>query len=225
MNNELKTSLWFYTGADYLVINAFLWKNKSALDKCLEIVWNNNRGIICEAEEQTAERRFCSSGIDALELFESYRSRTPETLSSTAKDSMIEQAIADIYRICQAMQPAPCEMKLIRNVNQSSVLKNFQIGGTINLLGLTSTSTTGQLIDYGKENYRKPDQILKIHVAAGLPVLHIENDQENEVILPPMTYHVVDKNEENGVEVIAMEAIVPLDLDNVIHEAQAAYMQ
>ena len=223
MNNELKTSLWFYTGADYLIINSFLWKDKGALEECMEIVWNNNRGMIREAEEQTAQRRFSSSGIDEAELLESYRRRTPESLTNAAKDSMIEQAIADIDCICRAMEPAPCDMELVRNLDSHTALGNVRIGDTADLLGLTSTSTTGQLIDYGKENYRKPDQILKIHIAAGLPLLRMENDRENEVILPPMTYRVVDRAHENGVDVITMEAISPLDLDHVIREAKAAW--
>ncbi|MGM9619129.1 MAG: hypothetical protein ACI3W8_04770 [Oscillospiraceae bacterium] len=225
MSNALKTSLWFYTGADYLIINAFLWKNKSALDECLEIVWNNNRGILREAEEQTPERRFCSAGIDAMELYESYRRRTPELLSDTAKNAMLGQAVEDIYRICRAMRPTPREMRLIRNVDKRFAVKDFRIGDTVDLLGLTSTSTTGQLIDYGRENYRKPDQILELHVAVGLPVLPLEDNGENEVILPPMAYRAVGRRDENGVDVVTMEAIRPLDLERLIREAKLVCMK
>ncbi|MGM9662245.1 MAG: hypothetical protein ACI3WR_04030 [Oscillospiraceae bacterium] len=225
MSNALKTSLWFYTGADYLIINAFLWKNKSALHECLEIVWNNNRGILREAEEQTPERRFRSAGIDAMELYESYRRRTPELLSDATKNAMLGQAVEDIHRICRAMRPAPSEMLLIRNVGKRFAVKDFQIGGTVDLLGLTSTSTTGQLIDYSRENYRKPDQILKLHVAAGLPVLPLEDSGENEVILPPMAYRAVDRRDENGVDVVTMEAVRPLDLDRLIREAKLVCMK
>ena len=65
MDDRVKTVVWFYTGADYLIVNAFLWRDKQALVECLEIVWSNNRAVIQEAEEQTPEKRFSSSGIDA----------------------------------------------------------------------------------------------------------------------------------------------------------------
>lgn len=221
MRDMLKTTLWFYTGADYLIINSFLWKNARALDECLEIVWNNNRGVIREAEEYTPEKRFLSSGIDAIQLYKSYLSRTPDVLSDAGKEQMIEQAIKDIRCLCLAMQPVHDEIRLIRNIDERYALKHFCIGDRIELLGLTSTSTTGQLIDYSQDNFRRPGQILHIHVAAGLPVLLPENSRENEVILPPMAYRVLDRHDESGTDVVVLEALYPLALDQLIREARA----
>ena len=222
MCDRLKMALWFYTGADYLIINSFLWQNRYALDECIQIVWNNNRNVIREAEEQTPKSRFGFSGIDEMRLYESYRARTPETLSDKAKGQMLDQAMDDIRCICHAMHLAHQEMKLIRNVDRRYAIKDFDVGGKIELKGLTSTSTTGQLIDYGKEDYRKPGQILRIHVAAGLPFLSITENNENEVILPPMVYRVLDRYEENETEVVDLQAMCPLDLERLIGEAKAA---
>ena len=61
MLDPLKEALWFYTAADYLIINAFLWKNTEAMEPCLEIVHGNNIKVIKEAEEQTPEKRFSFS--------------------------------------------------------------------------------------------------------------------------------------------------------------------
>lgn len=225
MNDTLKTALWFYTGADYLIINSFLWRDKCALNECLEIVWNNNRVVIQEAEEQTPEMRFSSSGIDAIQLYENYRTRTPEFLTDAAKNQMIDQVIEDIRCICFAMQCTHEEMRLIRNVDERYAIVNLKIGDLIELLGLTSTSTTGQLIDYGQDNYRKPGQIFHIHVGANLPAILMENSRENEVILPPMAYCVLDRYDENGIDIVVLEALYPLDLESLIFKARAVWME
>lgn len=223
MRDTLKKTLWFYTGADYLIINSFLWRDKSALDECLEIVWNNNRAVIQEAVEQTPEKRFASFGTDAISLFESYQVRTPEKLTETGKNQMIDQAIRDIRRICYAMQQEHECMKLIRNVDKRYSMNNFCIGDTINLLGLTSTSTTGQLIDYSHDNFRKPGQIVHIHIGNNIPILPVENSREHEVILPPMAYQVLDSYDENGTDHVVVEALFPLELESLIHEALAVW--
>ena len=224
MDDALKTALWFSTGADYLIINSFLWRDKQALEECLEIVWNNNCAVIREAEEQTPEKRFSSSGLDVIQLYESYRVRTSEVFSDAEKKRMIGQVIQDIRCLCSGMKPAHKEMQLTRNLNERCAIKSFNIGDTVELLGLTSTSTTGQLIDYSQGNYRKPSQVLHIRVAAGLPVLPLDNS-ENEVILPPAAYRVVDRHNENGTDVVILDALYPLDLDCLIREAEAAYTE
>lgn len=225
MSNLLNTTLWFYTGADYLIINSFLWRDKCALDECLEIVWNNNRAVIQEADELTPEIRFNSLGIDANQLYESYRCRTPQVLDDVSKKQMVNQLIEDICCICNAMEYSHKAMELYRNVDKRYVLRNINIGDKIELLGLTSTSTTGQLIDYSQDNFRKPGQILRIHVGANLPILQVENSRENEVILPPMVYCVLDRYDENGTEIVVLEAVCPLELEALISEGKAVWNQ
>lgn len=46
MLDPVQESLWFYTAADYLVINSFLWRDTAALEACLELVWQNNSGML-----------------------------------------------------------------------------------------------------------------------------------------------------------------------------------
>ena len=135
---------------------------------------------------------------------------------------MVEQIVRDIRCICSGMKPAREEMQLIRNLNQRCVLKGIEVGDEVKLLGLTSTSTTGQLIDYGKDDYRKPAQILRICVSAGMSVLALGND-ENEVILPPAAYRVIDRYDENGTDIVVLDALQPLDLDGLISEAKSVY--
>ena len=53
MDESTKESVIFYTGADFLIINALLWRNKEVLDKCIEIVHKNNHGVIQEALKMT----------------------------------------------------------------------------------------------------------------------------------------------------------------------------
>ena len=112
MLDPVKEALWFYAAADYLTINAFLWKNTEAMEHCLKIVQGNNLGMIKEAEEQTPEKRFSFSGLDCKALFASYRRRTPCDLSPASKRGMLEQAIADIRLLCRSASPAQQEMLL-----------------------------------------------------------------------------------------------------------------
>lgn len=222
MHDQLKESVWFYTGADYLIVNAFLWKNKEALDPCIGIVWQNNLGVIHEAEEEGPEKRFSSSGLDGTSLLESYRRRTPDELTDAAKTDILNQAISDIRLICGSMQPTKEPVQLFRNMESAFCLKNVREGGQIDLLGLTSTSTTGQQIDYGQNDFRPPAQILRIDVPAGLPALFIEND-EHEVLLPPMRYRIRGERVKNGVPTVTLEALHALDLEQLIRSSKEAF--
>lgn len=218
MTDRLKECVWFYTGADYLIINAFLWKNREALEPCIDIVRQNNLAVIREAEEEGPEERFASSGIDGAALLQCYRRRTPDTLTDDAKRKMLEQAISDIRLLCGSMQPAREPIRVFRNMESAFCLKNAREGGQIELLGLTSTSTTGQQIDYGHDDYRKPAQILQIDVPKGTPALFLENE-EHEVLLPPMRYRIRGESFTDGVSTVTLEALHPLDLESLIRSS------
>ena len=222
MTDRLKECVWFYTGADYLLINAFLWRNKEALEPCLGIVWQNNLDVIREAEAEGSEQRFASSGLDGASLLESYRRRTPDALTDNAKRSMLEQAISDIRLLYTSMQPTKEPIHVIRNVGRMFAIKNVHDGDQIDLLGLTSTSTTGQQIDYGHDDYRKPAQVLEIDVPKGLPALFLEND-EHEVLLPPMRYRVKGESVKDGVSTVLLEALHLLDLERLIRSSAEAF--
>ena len=222
MLDPVKEALWFYTAADYLIINAFLWKNTEAMEPCLEIVHSNNMGMIKEAEEQTPEKRFSFSGLDCQTLLDSYKCRTPLDLSLVSKLSMLEQAIADIRLLCCSAGPAQQEMLLFRNMGARFMLDGASPGNTVELLGLTSTSSTGQLIDYGHQDYHTPAQVLKIHVPIGMPVLCFEN-AENEVILPPMSYQVVASTVQDSIPIVDLRAHRVLDVESLIFSAKDTF--
>ncbi len=222
MTDRLKECAWFYTGADYLVINAFLWKNREALDPCIGIVWENNRGVIREAEEEGPEKRFATSGLDGAALLQSYRRRTPDALNDEAKRQILEQAIDDIRLLCASMRPTKEPVRLYRNMEPAFRLQNARGGEEIELLGLTSTSTTGQQIDYGHADFRAPAQVLAIDVPKGLPALFLEND-EHEVLLPPMRYRVTGTNLHDGVPTVSLEALRTLDPEQLIRSAKDAF--
>ena len=219
---ELKECIWFYTGADYLIINAFLWRNREALEPCIDIVWENNKGVIREAEQEGAEKYFASSGLDGAALLLSYRRRTPDVLTDDAKKSILEQAVSDIRLLVGSMRPTKEPVRLFRNEEKRFCLKNVNVGNNVELLGITSTSTTGQQIDYGRDDYRAPAQILQIDLPAGLPALFLDND-ENEVLLPPMLYAVKSESVEKGVPTITLDAVRPLDLERLILSSKEAF--
>lgn len=193
-----------------------------ALEACLQIVWDNNCAVIREARQGTPEKRFPHCGLDTAAFYESYLSRTPKVLTEKAKHRMIDQAILDIRCICSAMHAAQEDLQLIRNVDARFAI-DCAMGETVDLLGLTSTSTTGQLIDYGKNEQKKPDQILRIRVPAGLPALRLEDDRECEVLLPPMAYRVLDRRTENSADALRLEAVKPLALELLICAAKSEW--
>ena len=55
---------------------------------------------------------------------------------------------------------------------------------------------------------------------AGLPALRLEDDREREVLLPPMAYRVLDRRTENGADTLWLEAVKPLNLEQLICAAK-----
>ena len=88
----------------------------------------------------------------------------------------------------------------------------------VDLLGLTSTSTTGQEIEYGKGEKRKATYQYKILVSPRTPILQLENDDsdENEVILPPMKYNVLSVKESEEKTEIELEPIEVLNMNELL---------
>jgi len=210
ISEAAQESVYFFTGADFLLVNALLWRNDANVGRGIEAVYRNNTGIIQEAMEMTPAVRWGVSKEEGQKRLEAYQRRTPDEINEAAKAEMIETAINDIHNICNAMQPADTEMLLYRNVVEDFAIQSPTIGSEVDLIGITSTSTTGQQIDYGKNDFKITFYQYEIRVAAGMPVLVLENDyrQENEVILPPMRYRITGVRD----KIIALEAIKPLDV-------------
>ena len=221
MNESLKHLLRFYTGADYLIINALLWGNKSDLEQGIKAVHWNNTGVISEAKEMTPEVRFGVSKEEGQRLLDAYICRTPDLLTKATMAEIINTAISDIYSICNHMQPATEEILLYRNVEEKYAIKNPVAGSLVDLKGITSTSTTGQEIDYGNGHKITCCKYV-IKVPIGIPMLVVENDyrNENEVILPPMQYRVVDVCEDEVCKRLNLDAIKTLDIDALLQEAK-----
>ena len=223
MNEVLKETLWFYTGADYHIVNSILWGNKNDFDEGVKIVYDNNIDVIKDAEEMTPEVRFGMSKEAGQRLLDAYQSRTPQEINNVTKAEMAEVAVNDIHIICDAMRPAERELILFRNVDVKYTIENPTVGETVILKGLTSTSTTGQEIDYG-DGFRTEYVQYIINVPTGIPVFAVENDyrEENEVILPPMKYKITDVRYENGQRIIELEALKTLDIDTLIESGKSA---
>lgn len=226
VDESMKESIRFYIGADFLIVNNLLWGNKVNLGRGIEAVHKNNTGVIREAMEMTPEVRWGVSKKEGQKLLESYKRRTPDKITEVTKAEIIYTAINDIYNICNSMQPADDEILLYRNVVEEYAIKDLTIGKEVDLKGITSTSTTGQKIDYGNSNFIITFYKYEIKVSAGMPILVLENDyrEENEVILPPMRYRISGVRDDEGDEggkIVELETIKPLDVYLLIKDAKS----
>jgi hypothetical protein len=223
MTSELmKESIRFYIGADYLIVNNLLWGNSINLEKGIEAVHRNNMGIIREATEMTPAVRWGVSAADGQKLLDAYKRRTPDEITDATKAEIIKTAITDIHNICGSMRPADDELLLYRNVAEAYAIKDPAVGGTVDIKGITSATTTGQKIDYGKGDFQITFHKYEIRVPKGMPILALENDyrNENEVILPPMRYRITGIRAGEDGKVIELEAIKPLDVGLLIKDAE-----
>ena len=223
MNKALKEAIWFYTGADYLIVNSLLWCNKSGLERGIDAVYLNNIDMIKDAVEMTPEVRFGMSKEEGEWLLDAYKRRTPKEINDLTKVEMIETAVNDIHIICDSMYPADTEITLFRNVDVKNVIYQPTVGQTVTLRGVTSTNTTGQEVEYG-DGVRTEYVRYIINVSLGTPILELENDyrEENEVILPPMQYKITAVRDEGNLRVIELETIKTVDVDTLISSAKAA---
>jgi hypothetical protein len=142
MNEKIKESIRFYIGANYLIVNNLLWRNKTNLEKGIEAVHWNNTGVIREAIEMTHEVRWGVSKEQGQKLLKAYKCRMPDKITEVTKTEIIETAINDIHNICNSMKPANNEIILYRNVVEEYAVKDITIGKIVELRGITSTTTT-----------------------------------------------------------------------------------
>ena len=225
--DPIKEAVDFYTGADYLIVNSLLWLNEENIDRAIEAVWQNNTGVMREAISETPEKRFGLPKDEAQAKFDAYRRRTPEVLNEKTRIEMIKTAINDIRLICGAMRPSEGEMTLFRNVHKLFAEKEPIVGEILALQGLTSTSTTGQLIDYGNKEFMSDFVRYIIKIPAGTPIYAVENDyrEENEVILPPMVHKITAVFEENGQKTVELQALSPIAVEPMIQTAILKFIQ
>ena len=59
---------------------------------------------------------------------------------------------------------------------------------------------------------------LQIDVPKGTPALFLENE-EHEVLLPPMRYRIRGESFTDGVSTVTLEALHPLDLESLIRSS------
>lgn len=219
MNEKTQESIFFYKRADYLVINSLLWHNMQSIEQGLVKTYKNNHGMIKEAVEQTPEVRFNCDPERANSILRSFQKRTPKILNDAGKVQMLKNAITDILLITKSMKKTKKEMKLFRNVEEQFCLSPLSVGKEVEFLGITSTSTTGQEIEYAKGELRQANFQYVINVPKGMPLLELENDFENEVILPPMKYKVLGYKEKNGKVEFELQPQEVLDMHKLLQSA------
>jgi len=184
----MNESILFYTRNDYLVINNLLYNNHEWLMRGIEMANKDAKGVMQEAIEQGVDKRWGVSKEEGEKIFAMYKRRTPEVLDDTAIKEIIERAKADLKIILFAMKPAKTKIILYRNIRPENSLNEYKISNTIELKGLSSTSTSPSNESYGKE---KTFIRYEITLPIGVPMLRAsdfphEMNEPDEVILPPM---------------------------------------
>ena len=117
------------------------------------------------------------------------------------------------------MKKTKKEMKLFRNVEEQFCLSPLSIGKEVEFYGITSTSTTGQEIEYANGNFRQANFQYVINVPKGMPLLELENDFENEVMLPPMKYRVIGYKVKNSKVEFELQPQQVLDVQKLLKSA------
>ena len=56
--NKYEEALWFYCRNDYIIINNLLWGNWDKLEKGMQIVVDDAKGVMKEADEIGIENRW-----------------------------------------------------------------------------------------------------------------------------------------------------------------------
>lgn len=202
MTEAQKETLRFYTTNDYLLINGLLWgEDEKTIDRMIQLINEDGRGVMTEAVEQGFEVRWNCSKEEGKRIYQMYQKRFPVIDNQSAKNRILEQARMDISNMMSCMTPLVSELVLYRNINTKYVA-NLAEGMSLNYLGFSSCSLSPHIAEnatYGSGGCT----LAEIIVPAGTPVIRFDlmpdvQNEPDEIILAPLEFLVTKIDKESG---------------------------
>ena len=200
MTNAQKETLRFYTTNDYLLINGMLWgEDEKTIDKYINIINEDGRGVMAEASQQGYAVRWNCSEEEGERLYEVYQRRFPIIDSVAVKEKILKQARVDIDNMMSCMAPVQSEMVLYRNI-RTMFLDKLEEGMPLDYLGFSSCSLNPHVAENGE--YGSIECTLaEITVPAGTLAIRLDlmpdvQNEPDEIILAPVKFVIskIDKN-------------------------------
>lgn len=179
---RLEETIFYYTKNNYLLINTFLLGNIDKFWEVAEIANADYQGVLAEYENGVRQ--------PDLEDIEMRKRRVYKKLDAKTKAKILDATQKDINNIFNAMRPTNKEITLFRNVRAGDEPEFYDVGKTIDLKTILSSS----IMPYEKSYSGSQDDFLRyeIMIPKGTPVLYLDQFKENirnesgEVLLPPM---------------------------------------
>ena len=140
----------------------------------------------------------------------------------------LENLVSDILNIVKDMKPMKNDTTLYRGTfdHYYPMLDDAIVGETINLRGITSTSTSQEVANTFADNYdgssNQGSLIFKINAPKGMPSLSVKTNlyDEGEVILHPAKYKITDiethKLKNGQVRIVSLTPTELLDIKKLI---------
>ena len=202
MTDSQKETLRFYTANDYLLINGLLWgESREILDRYIELINEDGRGVMAEAVEQGFGARWNCTEEEGERLFRVYQRRFPVIDGDDVKGRILEQAKRDIINLKACMKPLDNDIVLYRNIHNSFV-KALEEGAVFDCLGFSSCSLAPHIAE-NAEYGSGACTLAVITVPAGASAIRLDlmpdvRNEPDEVILAPMKFLVTKIDRKTG---------------------------
>jgi len=202
MTEAQKETLRFYTTNDYLLINGLLWgENEETIDKIIQLINSDGRGVMAEAEEQGFDVRWECSKEAGEKLYQIYQKRFPVIDNQTVKNQILARAQDDITNMMSCMLPLESKLTLYRNIS-TKYMVDLTEGMLLNYLGFSSCSLrphAAENASYGSSG----STLVEITASAGTPAIRLDlmpdvQNEPDEVILAPIQFLITHVDKENG---------------------------
>lgn len=184
--NKYEEALWFYCRNDYIIINDLLWGNWDKLEKGMQIVVDDAKGVMKEADEIGIENRWQGTPEECQKIYNAYKKRTPKALDELGKKQLIKQANDDIDNLCKILKPCKEDITLYRNVRALDFREHF-VGDKITMKGFSSCSKNKV-----EESFGGGPKFFRLNLVVPKGTLCIDTalfsqyaNEQDEVILPP----------------------------------------
>lgn len=140
----------------------------------------------------------------------------------------LENIVSDILNIVKDMKPMEKDTTLYRGTfdHYYPMLDDAIVGETINLRGITSTSTSQEVANIFADNYEGSSNqgslLFKINAPKGMPSLNVKTElyDEDEVILHPAKYMITDiethKLKNGQIRIVSLTPTELLDIKELV---------